>query len=184
MGNEHGEENTFGIRERIDEGAVSIRQLFIVGICFAINFADGFDVIAMSVTAPIVSRQMGIQPSELGAVFSAALFGMAIGSLVLAPLSDKVGRRSIILHSVFAISLSMLLTAFAGALWQLVSLRFLTGIGIGAVLASATSITSEFIPERRRSLAIILVATGFTVGTVVVPFAGIDRIHGIDCQGN
>ncbi len=161
------------IRVRIDESAISLRQMLIVFICFAINFTDGFDVIAMSVAAPVVSEDLAVRQTELGVVFSAALFGMAIGSLFLAPLSDRWGRRKVILLSVFAISTSMLLTAFVGNLIQLVALRFLTGIGIGAVLASATSITSEFMPGRRRSLAIIIVATGFTVGTVVVgPLAG------------
>ena len=166
------------IRDRIDNGGISLNQYVIISICFLLNVADGFDVLAMSVAAPSISDAWQITPQSLGVIFSAALAGMTIGAMFISPLSDKFGRRKIILFSVAAISLSMFATAYSGSVTELVIIRFITGLGIGSVLASLASITTEFAPEEKRSFAVIFVQSGYSVGAVIVgPVAGFVLAH-------
>lgn len=140
----------------------------VIFICFLINFTDGFDLIAMSVAAPAIAAELKIGSATLGAVFSSALVGMAIGAMFLAPLGDKLGRRFIILLSITIISTAMLATFTVASLKFLIAARFVTGVGVGGVLAGTASLVSEFTPGRYRSFAVIFCATGFTLGTVVV----------------
>lgn len=140
----------------------------IVLICFTINFTDGFDLIAMAVTAPIISEALNIESTSLGMVFSSALLGMTFGAILLAPLSDKIGRRKIILFSILIISFSMILTAYVSSFYQLIVLRFTSGLGIGGILASSTSVVSEFVPRKYLASSVIFCATGFTLGTIIV----------------
>ena len=155
------------IRSRIDSGPLAAGQYLIFLICFLLNLADGFDALAMSYAAPALRDDWGVHASELGVIFSAALAGMTLGAMFLSPLSDKLGRRTIILLSAALTSLSMLSTPYAGSIEQLVVIRFLTGLGIGGILATAASMTSEFAPERYRSFAVITVTSGFAVGQVL-----------------
>ncbi len=155
------------IRSRIDDGPLAAGQYLIFLICFLLNLADGFDLVAMSYAAPALSDDWGVQASELGVIFSAALAGMTIGAMFLSPLSDKLGRRTIILFSSALTSVSMLSVLYVDSITQMVVMRFLTGLGIGGILASAASVASEFAPERYRSFAVVFVGSGFAVGQVI-----------------
>ena len=156
------------IRERIDSGPVVFNQYLIIFVCFLLNVADGFDLLAMSMAAPSISADWEIDPKALGVIFSAALAGMIIGSMFLAPLSDRIGRRAIILCAMAAVSLSMFATAYSTSVIQLIPIRFVTGLSIGGVLASVTSLAAEFAPAHRRSLAVIFVHSGYAAGAIIV----------------
>lgn len=162
------------LRESIDSTGMSARQMIIIFVCFLLNLADGFDVVAMAVAAPSLAGEWGIAPAQLGVIFSAALFGMALGAMFLAPLCDVLGRRRMTLLSVVAISAAMTATAFANNLGQLIALRTITGLGIGVILAVSNTIATEFAPEKFRNLSVVVVTSGFSCGALLVgPIAGI-----------
>ena len=92
---------------------------------------------------------------------------MALGSLFLAPLSDLFGRRRMTLWSLTAVTAGMLASAVAADYMQLIALRFFTGLGIGAMLASLTVIVSEYSSKRRRTLALSIMQAGFPAGALV-----------------
>lgn len=157
------EDSSFGPTRKIP--ALSI---VVALICFLINFADGFDIVAMSVAAPLIATEMNIGASVLGMVFSAAVIGMALGATVLSTLGDRWGRKKVILLSVALISVAMVATAYSGTLLPLIAARFVTGLGVGGVLGNTTSVASEYAPPHFRSFVVIFSATGFTLGTVIV----------------
>lgn len=128
---------------------------------------DGFDVLVMSFTAPYIAEQWQIPNTELGLLFSAGLFGMAAGSLFLAPYSDRFGRKYIILLCLLIITLGMLLSAACQSVIQLACMRFITGLGIGGILASANVLVAEFSSIKYRSLAIGLFVGGYPVGATL-----------------
>lgn len=142
-------------------------QWFVIGICILLNIIDGYDVLVMAFTASSVSAEWGLSGSELGALLSAGLFGMGAGSLFLAPWADKFGRRPLILLCLLISGLSMVVASFAQSALQLGVLRFLTGIGIGGILASSNVIASEYASARWRSLAVSLQCTGYAIGATV-----------------
>ena len=71
----------------------SVSAAAIVGLCFAINMADGIDVTILSFIAPRLQADWGLDAVVMGRLFSAGLLGMAIGGMGIAPLADRYGRH-------------------------------------------------------------------------------------------
>ena len=158
------------VRARIDEGPVVPLMWLVVFLGFLLNLADGIDVVAMSVTAPSVAAAWGLERAALGPLFSAALFGMAIGAAGLAPLSDRLGRRLLLVAAMLLVGLSMLAVSWIESMASVTVfsiLRFISGLGIGVIFGSAPALASEFMPSRYRSLAVSLVVMGYPVGAVL-----------------
>jgi benzoate transport len=155
------------IQQTLDQGAMSRFQWIAVSICVLLNALDGFDVLVMAFTAASVSAEWHLNGAQLGVLFSAGLFGMAAGSLLLAPLADRWGRQPVILLCLVLISAGMLLSALARSTVELGAMRALTGLGIGGMLASVTVITSEFASAKWRSTCIALQSAGYPLGATV-----------------
>ncbi|WP_199721084.1 MFS transporter [Neisseria weixii] len=135
-----------------------------VTICICLNIIDGFDVLVMAFTASAVAKEWGLSGSEIGLLLSSGLFGMAAGSLTLAPQADKFGRKPVILLSLVVVSVGIILSSFSTSALELGILRFITGLGIGGILASSNVLTSEFSSAKWRSLTISLQSAGYGIG--------------------
>ena len=155
------------IRKLIDSQPISGLQYTVIALCFLMNVLDGMDVLIISYAAPALATEWAISPEAMGWIFSAGLFGMTAGALVLAPLADYFGRRSLILFCLVVMSTGILLTAVAQNVTQLMALRFMSGLGIGAMLASAATMAAEYAPDRRKNLLVSIVLSGYPVGATV-----------------
>lgn len=159
------------VKSFIDERGIAPRQWLLVVLCFLIVAADGMDVAIMGFLAPSIIQEWEISRAGFGWVMSAAPVGLVIGALTAGPLSDRVGRKTVLLVSVFVFGLCSLLTAFTHSVEAMVVMRLLTGIGLGAAMPNTTTLLSEYLPERRRSLLITVMFIGFGVGSAIVGFA-------------
>jgi len=154
-------------RRIIGEGRMSALQWAAVLICVALNALDGFDVLAITFAAPGIADQWGVEKAALGIVISTGLVGMAVGSLVLAPLADVVGRRITTLASLVVMAIAMGLSATAQNVLVLCLWRFITGLGIGTLLAAINAIAAEYANDRRRTFAVSIMAIGYPIGGVL-----------------
>ena len=152
------------IRRLIGQAPMSAHQIAAISVCMGLNMLDGFDILVMSFAAPGASAEWKLNGSQLGLLFSAALVGVACGSLFLAPRADRFGRRAIVMLSVLIVSIGMLTSAFATSFMMLAALRALTGLGIGGILACATVLVAEYASDRWRSTASFLYTTGYSLG--------------------
>jgi benzoate transport len=152
------------IRDLIRSSPIGAFQFAALAVCVGLNMLDGFDVLVMSFAASGVSSEWKLSGRELGLLLSAGLVGMAAGALFVAPLADRLGRRTIILASLWIVSLGMLLSGFAGGFRVLGVLRVMTGIGIGGILASATVLVAEYSSDRWRNTASCLYTAGYPLG--------------------
>lgn len=141
--------------------------LVAIGICIGLNMLDGFDILAMSFAASGIKADWHLLDSQLGALLSAGLVGMGLGSLTLGPCADRWGRRIIILLSVALAGLGMLSSAAARGYLDLLVLRVLTGVGIGGTIASVAVVVSEYAPDRWRGTALAIYATGYSIGATI-----------------
>ncbi len=164
------------LRQRIDTSRMSPYQWMIVALCVWLNALDGFDVLAMSFTANRVTAEFGLSGAQLGLLFSVALFGMAAGSLFIAPFADVIGRRPLLLGSAGLASVGMLLASLSQSYVMLGAFRFITGLGVGAVLACITVIVAEYSNLKYRGLAIGIYAAGYGVGATLGGLAAVGLI--------
>ena len=162
------------LRHAVDAGAMTRFQWTAIGICIVLNMIDGFDVLVMAFTAASVSAEWSLSGSEIGMLLSAGLFGMAGGSLFIAPWADRFGRRPLILFCLAVSGTSMILAAYSQSPTQLGLLRMITGLGIGGILASSNVIASEYSNKRWRGLAVSLQSTGYALGAT---FGGMVAIY-------
>ena len=133
---------------------VSPYQIGVIAICVAINIFEAFDLFAMAYAAPVLSQAWGLEPEALGFVLSAVFVGMALGSALVAPLSDHFGRRTVLCSALAVLTAAMFLTATSASVTQLLAYRVLSGIAIGAILPTVTTTVAEFAPERHRNLCV------------------------------
>lgn len=155
------------IADIIDRSRFTPQQYLIVGLCLLFNMIDGFDITAMAVTAHQIGEEMQLGADRLGLVFSFSLAGMMLGAMFLAGLSDIIGRRTIIILSLSLVGITVILTAYAKSLWLLIVLRFISGLGAGAMLASVATLAAEYSPEKYRSFSVTLVTAGYPLGATM-----------------
>ena len=133
---------------------ISPYQIGVIAICVAINIFEAFDLFAMAYAAPVLSQAWGLEPEALGFVLSAVFVGMALGSALVAPLSDYFGRRTVLCSALAVLTAAMFLTATSTSVIQLLAYRVLSGAAIGAILPTVTTTVAEFAPERHRNLCV------------------------------
>ncbi len=155
---------TLDVQAFINEHPLSGYQWRIVALCFLIVFLDGLDTAAMGFIAPALSQDWGIDRASLGPVMSAALIGMVFGALGSGPLADRFGRKWVLVVAVFLFGVFSLASAYSSNVNQLLVLRLLTGLGLGAAMPNATTLLSEYTPERLKSLLVTSMFCGFNLG--------------------
>jgi len=151
----------------IDTQPVGRFQVRLLLLCAAVLFLDGFDTQAIGYVAPAIAREWGLGRGALGPVFSAGLFGLMIGALVLGPVADRIGRKRIIIISTVVFGLGALATVATQDVRSLLVVRFLTGLGLGGVMPNAIALASEYSPGRRRATMVMTMFCGFSVGAAL-----------------
>ena len=167
-------------RGEINSRNMSVFQIQTVFICTLINMLDGFDVLVMSFAAASVSSEWTLTPYQLGILLSAGLFGMAIGSISLGALADRLGRKRLVNICLVIVTAGMFASAYSENQEQLLAFRFVTGIGIGGMLATLTTLVSEYSNESSRGLCIGFLQSGYPLGALL---GGIVSVYLIDSFG-
>ncbi|MCW2335891.1 AAHS family 4-hydroxybenzoate transporter-like MFS transporter [Sphingobium sp. B2D3A] len=132
---------------------------------------EGFDLQAANFAAPSILEDFGVGRAEIGPLLSASLFGVLIGAVFIGPQGDRLGRRTILISCCIGYGIMSLVGALATNLTQLIVLRFLIGIGLGAVLPNALALAGELAPRKYLARATALVGIGITFGGVLAGIA-------------
>jgi MFS family permease len=181
-------------RDLIAKSPMSARQVLVVAITIALNALDGFDVLSISFASPGIAAEWGITRAALGFVLSMELIGMALGSIFLGSLADKIGRRPTVLGCLVVMATGMFMaTTTNGILGSLVMpvvapvaawfdytldvrladlsmWRIITGLGIGGMLAAINAVVAEFSNTKRRDLNVAIMSIGYPVGAALGGF--------------
>ena len=151
-------------------------QAGVVALCTAVVFVEGFDAQSIGYVAPSITRALHLAPGALGPAFGAGLLGLMLGAMFIAPFSDRIGRRGVIIGSTLAFGLLSLTTLLAHSVPELVAIRLLTGLGLGAAMPTAISLTAEYSPHRRKGLIVMVMFCGFSLGSAVGGFVAAQMI--------
>jgi AAHS family 4-hydroxybenzoate transporter-like MFS transporter len=160
------------VNELIDDRPTSAFQIGAIVLCGLVIVFDGFDTQSMGFLVPSIAAEFGVPRATFGPALSAGLFGLMIGAMVSGPIADRWGRKSAIILSVLVFGVMSLVTARATSLTELVSLRFLTGLGLGGAMPNAVSLASEYAPKRLQPMFVSAIFVGMAGGAVVASAVG------------
>ena len=118
----------------ISKAPVARSAVLILSLCFAAAICEGFDVQIAGVSAAGISREFHPGPSALGWFFSAANIGLMLGAIVGGRLSDRIGRKPVLVVSLAVFGLFALATTLAPDMRVLTLMRLLTGLGLGGCM--------------------------------------------------
>lgn len=141
--------------------------------CTLIIIFDGYDLVIYGVVLPILMDQWNLNPYVAGLLGSSALFGMMFGAMGFGMLSDRLGRKKVIIACVVLFSVTTVINGFATTPWQFGILRFIAGLGIGGVMPNVVSLMSEYSPAKSRSTLVALMFSGYAVGGMMSAGLGI-----------
>lgn len=158
------------IQKFIDDNKFSQFQWLVFAVSFLVILLDGFDTAAIGYIAPSLVKEWGVAKPQLAPVLSAALAGLALGAVTIGPLADRLGRKFLLSGAVFIFGAASLVSATATNLEELVTWRFITGLGLGSAMPLAVTLASEFAPTRRRAVLTSAMFTGFPLGAALGGF--------------
>ncbi len=132
--------------------------------CFELNFLGNCAPAGPPGTAAF-STAVRTAANYEGPVVLANLIGYVVGALALSPLSDRIGRRNMLLITLMITGLGSLYNAFVGNYYNFIAARFITGIGVGADLAIVNTYINEAAPKsgRARYTSLLFVLAGIGV---------------------
>jgi AAHS family 4-hydroxybenzoate transporter-like MFS transporter len=158
---------SYNVTTVIDEARVSPYQWLVLGMSLVTAMFDGYDTQGIAYVAPVMAKDIGISPAELGPVFSAGLLGLMLGAVVFGMMADKIGRKHAIIWPVAVFAVFSILTPFGHSLGSIVVLRALAGFGLGGTLPSVTAYVLEYSPRRMRALLVNSTGACFAFGSIV-----------------
>ena len=141
-------------------------HVLIVSLCTTVAIFDGFDTQLIAYVGPMIVRDFHIPFSSLGALFGASMVGLTIGALCLPILADHFGRKPLILVATGLFAVLSILTVSVHSFPALLTLRVLTGLGLGAALPNVVALVSEYAPAGMRVLVNITLG-GFGAGALL-----------------
>ena len=149
------------------------------GLCILAALADGYDLQATGITAIRFANELGITTRGLSWIFAANSLGLFIGASFGGWLADRVGRRPVMIFSMFTFGIFSILTGMVTSGAFLAEIRLMTGIGLGAALANIIALVAERSPPDRRSARVMLITAthplgGAIPGTIMTLFPVVD----------
>jgi len=162
---------TINISRLLDERQLNGFQISVIALSALVALLDGFDTQSIGFTAPALAAAFRIQPSMLGGVFSAGLFGAMAGAMLFGPLCDRFGRKRPLIAATFWFAAFTFATVFISSYGELLACRFLAGLGLGGAVPCIIALTSEYVSTRRRSVAVALIWAAFPIGGMLGGFS-------------
>jgi AAHS family 4-hydroxybenzoate transporter-like MFS transporter len=158
------------ISEVIDDSKMGAFHFGVSVLCGLCVMIDGFDVQALGYAAPAPIKDWRIAGSALGPVFSAALFGVLIGSLAFSVVADKVGRRPMLIVATLFFSIMTFWAGRVNTINELLLVRFIAGMGLGGIMPNALALIGEYTPSRSRASMTVAIANAFNIGAALGGF--------------
>lgn len=158
-------------RTRADDQKARRSLGWVVALSFAALVFDGYDLVVYGTVVPVLlddpSHLGTISPEQAGTLGSYALVGVLVGALTAGVVGDRVGRRKVMLVNLAWFSIGMAITAMSQSVATFGVFRFLTGVGVGALVATVGALVAEFAPAGRRNRYNALVYSGVPAGGVL-----------------
>lgn len=156
----------------IDDGPLTRYHRRLIAACSGGPFLDGYLLSIVGVALAGASAELGLNSVELGLAGAASLVGLFLGSLVLGPITDRIGRKLMYTVDLLAMVVASLACLFINDGFQLILLRLVVGLAVGADYPIATALLTEWMPKKRRGAIIGWLSTIWLVGAIIAYLVG------------
>jgi multidrug resistance protein len=132
------------------------------------------DLVGFGIVLPILplyARELDASPTAIGALVASFSLMQLVFSPIWGRVSDRVGRKPVLVLSLVGTAVGSLLTGLAGSLWLLFAGRLLDGIS-GASVSVAQAAVADVAPPEQRARLLGLLGAAFGVGFVIGPALG------------
>ncbi len=152
------------VGEIIDNASFVGKPLAIALMMIVIMLTDGFDLFIPSYVAPALVAEWGISRADVQPFVLAGLVGMAIGSVALGWIGDRVGRKKAYVSCLALMCIGSAFCYFADSISELFLWRLVMGLGLGGVTPLATILVAEWTNRKMRSVAVAAVIVSVPLG--------------------
>ena len=156
----------------LEAQAKRLRTVFwVIGLATVGLIFDGYDLVVYGAVVSTFLRDPShigvVTPATAGVLGSYALVGVLFGALLAGTVGDILGRRKVMLASYAWFSVGMALTAMATTTTAFGWLRFFTGLGIGALVATTAALVAEYAPKDKKNLCNAISNGGIPLGSLL-----------------
>ena len=148
---------------------VNGRKIFFFGALGGLLF--GYDTGVISGAILFITKDFGLSPFMQGAIVAALLLGAMLGAALAGPLSDRMGRKRLIMIAGITFTVGALAAAAAPSAWALVGARFVIGLAVGSAALVVPLYLSEIAPTELRgrvaSLNQMMIVVGILAAFIV-----------------
>jgi AAHS family 4-hydroxybenzoate transporter-like MFS transporter len=174
------------VQQRVDVGAIIDSASFVgkpLGIAVMmviIMLTDGFDLFIPSYIAPALIHDWGLSRADVQPFVQAGLIGMAIGSVALGWIGDRVGRKKAYVSCLALMFVGSAMCYFANSISELFVWRLVMGLGLGGVTPLATTLVSEWTNRKMRNIVVATVIVSIPLGGTLAGFVyrAIEPLYG------
>ena len=147
--------------EKLPVGSFHYKLLAVTGLGWLF---DAMDTGLISFVLPILSKEWGLHPEQMGWIGSVGFIGMALGAVISGTIADRVGRKLVFSLTVILYSLATGACALSWNYESLMLFRFLVGFGLGGELPVAATLMTEYAPTKLRGRFIVLLESFWGLG--------------------
>lgn len=135
-------------------------------------FLDGYLLSIIGIALVGMTPELGLSTGEVSLAGAAALVGIFVGGLAFGRLTDRIGRQLMYTVDLTVLVAASILCVFVSAPWQLIALRLIIGIAIGADYPIATALLAEWLPSKQRGAMLGSLVVFWFIGATVSTFVG------------
>ena len=150
---------------------INMRYVYMLSIVAAIGgLLFGYDTAVISGAIGNIQQKFQLSDEAMGGAASAAIWGCVVGVIFSGRISDRFGRKKVLIASAILFAISALGSAIPNNITQLVIARFVGGLGVGIASMLSPMYISEIAPAHNRGMLVTLYQLAIVIGINVIYF--------------
>lgn len=136
------------------------------------QFSDGFVLGIIGIVLASAREDLHLTPLWIGLLGAATLTGLFLGAVITGPIADRIGRSPIFRFDMLIIACLSVSQFFIGEAWQLLAIRLVIGLVLGADYVVSKTLVTEHAPRHFRGKLLSMLAVAWAAGYVFAYLAG------------
>lgn len=158
------------IGETLDNGPWSRFQIGVLVLASIAFIVEGLTNQLISLSVPALMKAWNLPREPFAAPLAIGLIGVAAGNALGGLIGDRIGRRDGVIWSIVVIGIMDLAASFMDNVVELSAVRFVAGLGLGALIPNCATLIAEFTPQRRRAFAVAFSLLFIPLGIVLAGY--------------